>query len=298
MEGVYWGYKTNDELETISSSFQENGYVIIRKALPLKVVDELYQRFPRQNTIATSFIEYVVSHSMGQFSTLGGLWVNDDVFYYVWTKSMILSMLEACMGTNHIRLLTDYVVGIKGGVNEHNIVGKYHSDSTSFDIIDQYGISVWIPLTDIYPDTGGSIIMIGNNKIDPICLKQDKQYSKYCIQQFQDNHEVSSYSKGDILLFSQNSIHKTQLLLNNTWMYALIGQFFDGNKASFQKTNSGIVQRKKSCKSYEPNYQTNILHSSCFPKIGSIQDTRKYITRDSKIKTIIKIVSNFRHYHY
>ena len=48
--------------------------------------------------------------------------------------------------------------------------GLWHQDSTSFDLVQNGGVSAWIPLNDIDSDTGGSLSVISKSDANhPLC---------------------------------------------------------------------------------------------------------------------------------
>jgi len=303
--------KSDLNLPSIRSSFKEDGFVVVRGALPEQVVDELQRRFPRYNTWASAPLEWLVANSLRQFATLDGLWILDDLFWQVWTRSLIPSLLSNIMEvegfkTSDIRLLTDYVVGIKAGGSGPEVIGKYHMDSTSFDVVDTAGFSVWIPLMDIDSSLGGSIFTIGRQNVNLGCLHSDRTYNESCILEFEATKSVASYARGDILLFSHDTVHKTQPLPKHVaqvpWRYALIGRFVAGETSRWKAPMLGPPQRKNSCKADGVTEISAgaLLHSPCFPTIwpstGAHAESSRAqgeLRRDSRAVAFSKIIRGF-----
>jgi hypothetical protein len=297
-------------LSDIRTSFEKDGFVIVRGAVPSTVVDELFMRFPRTITWVTAPLEWLFSRHLRQFATLDGLWVLDDAFWLIWRRSNIpqivsTTMEAAAFDVKQIRLLTDYVVGIKGGGQDPEVFGKFHQDSTSFDIIDTAGISVWLPLQDIDITKGGSLVVISKSEVDADCLESDHTYSIKCLNQFQANQHLYSFGRGDLLVFSHTTIHKTQPLLKTAdypWRYAMIGRIFAADSARYKTPKAGPPQRKNSCvRAGESKINVgDHLQSACFPVIWprpeAVEDSARdqgQILRDSRITSISKMISGF-----
>ncbi len=279
---IDWGGAAPANWSRIHEDYQREGFVVVRGAVPPLAVDELFARFPRHSTWATAPFEWAASAKLQQFATLDGLWVYDDAFWNLWHRSRIPAILSAALGApadHGIRLLTDYVIGVTK--REAAVFGQFHQDTTSFDIVEG-GVSVWIPLHDVDPERGGGIGLVGRRGVDPACLRPGAApYGPACLAEFAAALCLPTFSRGDVLVFSDSTVHRSQALLPGAaypWRYALVGRFFVDTARYRAPAAGAVAQRKNSCRA--PATGAGPLQSACYPVVWPQVDAKETRARD------------------
>lgn len=250
------------------SHFYSHGFVVIQDAIPVSIIDKLYESRP-VHTLSWYLwpVEYLFSAITKVDIINGCMWVDLDIFRDFWYFSplieQVISPLFAYKNILNIRFLTDLIFAVQ---LKPMFVGVFHQDSTSYGILNEnsQSVSVWMTLMDIDAEVeGGSLYFVNkSSKLMPdYCQSFDKKFvrdlqvQKSCMQFF-DDHTQSHltndlifmseyYNKGDILLFDKFTFHKTQPLKNaSRKRFAYVGRFVDGD-SFLNDTLTGAVRQKK-----------------------------------------------------
>ena len=215
--------------------FKRDGFIVIRNAIPVKIIDALYIHRPKHTL--SPYLQFIESWILSAANThfmFDCLWSFVDEYRDLWyysplIKYYIAPILADDNNNTSIRLLTDYLFGIKQTPLK---IGVYHQDIQSFNIIDSKskGMSMWIPLMNINAsDDGGSIILVNGTLNKFMDVKSDDNYKA---KMDKNSVTIPYFNKGDILLFDKFSIHKSQPLRDkNIMRYAYGARFIDGDNA-------------------------------------------------------------------
>ena len=150
------------------------------------------------------------------------------------------------------------------------VVGQWHVDTTSFDIVDTpaAGVSVWIPLQDVdAAGAGGSLYTVNKTSpISPLCsVAYNGMFPPECDAEFWQHRNVHSWRKGDMLFFTARTIHRSQPIAGGT-RTALVGRFLlDAPRFRGVSLHTRVVQRKNLCN--HGLQQGDPVNSSCFPQL-------------------------------
>ena len=238
------------------------GFVVARGVLSIDEVDRL-------RAVHASIRSPRVAAWMGQDIPWDALWTEHDELWDLWRFSPVAALVARATGAARVSLLTDFFVHFQPSHRPY-VVGQWHVDTTSFDIVDTpaAGVSVWIPLQDVDPaGAGGSLYTVNKTSpISPMCsVSHNGMFSPACDTEFWRYRNVHSWRKGDMLLFTARTVHRSQPIAGGA-RTALVGRFLlDAPRFRGVSLDTRTVQRKNLCnhglRSGDP------VNSSCFPQL-------------------------------
>ena len=259
--------------------FHQDGYKIIRKAIPEADINRLALHRP-QHPFSWWLrpLELLLDQISSRYLTWDGLWLEQRQYRSFWLSGgghalapMVASLMQENQTDGTVRLLTDIIYGIKKGYAPF-VLREWHTDLESFDILtpESAGISIWIPLSDIdHQVNGGSLLVVNNSLVDSEQCggEQPGIVSNRCNSHLDAIGTTYSFKKGDAIVFTRSTYHKTQLWRHSTVdsdRFALVGRFTSGAARYHKPTLEGF-QKKNTCR--HGLQDTALLRSPCFPQI-------------------------------
>ncbi|GBG24975.1 Hypothetical Protein FCC1311_011922 [Hondaea fermentalgiana] len=252
--------------------FNRTGYLVVRGLLSREIVETLYQNRPRSvfpNWLAP--IAWALNWAFGSSLSIDMIWTESRLVRALWFEGPVPMVVSQLIGNKTVRMLADIVYGIPRGVRPR-FLGKWHKDSTSFDIVERaeaQGVSAWIPLIDLDAErTGGSIFMGDFTKVSPDCQAEPSDgCSKACQDHFDEVGTVFDFRRGDVLFFTDYTFHRSQPIKQEAMIherFSLVGRFVQGN-ATFKESRDVETMRKNLCiHQLQPGEP---IHSPCFPVV-------------------------------
>lgn len=255
--------------------YARDGFLVVRGALPVDIVDRMRECRPRA-ILSWPFrpLERALPYVIGSYLFIDSIWATNELFKTYWFTGPIPQLVGDLVlpdGEGSIRLLTDLMIGIPRGRVPLD-VGSWHKDTYSYDILtpDSEGHSVWTPLVDIDPERNGGSLYIVSKERAGACQEQMAGFSAECIAVFEREAEVHTWAKGDVLVFTKSTIHKSQPIRADAQTedrFALISRFIpNGSRYDTALIEAGGFQQKKnSCNHGLSNGDE--LVSPCFPVV-------------------------------
>ena len=276
----------------LRKDFQNDGFLVLRDVLPPDVVDAVNLNRPKVVTNLfwypfEKFLILSVDYFLGtdfQFSSIDSLWVDDPLLFSFWWDGCVAMLVgEVAMTATstedkrHLermnpvtRLLVDFYIGFPQGIRPQ-VIGDWHTDTTSFDIVseDSVGISAWMPLVDINPDVHGSSIYLASRakyKEHAACKEEPIQPNEECIKHLNSIREHHSWKRGDLLLFSKDTFHRSQPSkqaggLPERW--SLVGRFISDDAKYNPPKGTFATHKKNTCK--HGLKEGDAVVTPCFP---------------------------------
>ena len=250
-----------------ATPLQQDGVEVLRSVLDPGAVDKLrdaYAHTHHHPPLAEAWLGQNIPHDM--------LWLENDMIWDAWTRGPVVSRVAHAAGAARVALLTDFFLRVAAG-RRPVAVGQWHVDSTSFDIVDAptEGVTAWIPLQDIdAARDGGSLCTVNRTApLSPECTTpHGGTFPPQCNAEFRRYQDVRSWKKGDVLLFTSNTVHRTQPMAggHHAARTVLVGRFLLG-KPRFRAPRSlaWFTQRKNLCNhGLRPG---DPMVSHCFPQV-------------------------------
>lgn len=253
--------------------YERDGFLVVRGALPVDVVDRMRECRPRA-ILSWPFrpLERALPHLIGSYLFIDSIWASSELFKTFWFTGPISKLVGDLIlpeGEGSIRLLTDLMIGIPRGRVPLD-VGNWHKDTYSYDILtpESEGHSVWTPLVDIAPQqNGGSLFIVSKAKAG-VCQEQMGNFTPECVALFEQEAEVHTWAKGDVLVFTKSTIHKSQPIRADAQTedrFALIARFMpNGSRYDTTLMEAGGFQQKKNSCNHGLAHGDE-LNSPCFP---------------------------------
>ena len=264
-----WNWNQNDIrnyklTESELGSYSRDGFVVIRNAIPVEIIDALYNNIP-PHTLSW-YLQFIETYTMQNYNshfTFDHVWPTINEYRDLWFYSpLIENYISPIFGTEtkSIRLLTDYLFGIQ---NKPFSFGTYHQDTYAYNMADDNskGVTLWIPLMDVNAsNNGGSIFMVNKSLSKFMSHNVEKIASKNAVL-------IDYFNKGDILLFNKFTVHKSQPIFKKDMVrYAYCGRIIDGNEAIFSQTfDKRVMSKKHVCR--HNLIKGDLLNSPCYPQL-------------------------------
>jgi hypothetical protein len=125
------------------------------------------------------------------------LWLDFAIFRRFWFEGPVASVVSPVMRDGSVRLVTDIMYGVPAGSSPRTL-GTWHFDTESYDVLSEAspGVSVWIPLTAIDAEVGGSLELVNFTRARQECIRRDTDSTDdACAAHFADIAQV-----GQVLL--------------------------------------------------------------------------------------------------
>ena len=267
------------EVVSLRAEFESKGYLVLRQVLPVEVVDALNINRPK---VYTSIIFYPIERLLVftvdyllntdfQFSSIDSLWVDDPLLLSFWYNGCVPQIVGeiamASLGERQdkakdtvltyptTKLLVDFYIGFPQGIRPQ-VIGDWHTDTTSFDIVDRAstGISAWMPLVDIEPDTQGASIYLASKekyRDHAACQKDLVTPNKECINFLDSIRECHSWKRGDLLLFAKDTFHRSQPSNPNGGLperWSFVGRFISRDATFVPPEGEFATHKKNTCR--------------------------------------------------
>jgi hypothetical protein len=272
--------------------FRADGFLVKRGVISSQQIDLLLAAKPAYAFAwYNRWLELAANSFLGSILVQDSLWMDFDIFRRFWFDGPVPVLVSQVMGDDSsVRLVTDIMYGVAVGIHPRTL-GSWHFDTESYDVLgdESPGVSVWIPLTDIDARVGGSLKLVNVTRARPECIRRDTdETSEMCAAHFEDIAQTFSWKRGDVLLFSRWTFHRTQpwqqtnCKHDTTWKegtitgnhhclesgtpsrFVLVGRFTSG-LATFGFVPGVSSQKKHTC----PHNLSagDALQSACFPQL-------------------------------
>lgn len=193
--------------------YQQNGFVVINKVFDLRFLDQLRQRYI-----------YIFA------KLINSIYLDDSTLFQLFEDNpagfkncglMVQNMLE----TYQLMLSPEVMLNVKQLLEDPVVVTKPvpffshpklsqddywntppHQDLAASQVSDD-AIVVWVPLSDITPETGSILVAKESHKQGLMTSRFENNFG--VVDGFDDKLEPVEIKKGDMLIFSQKLIHKS-----------------------------------------------------------------------------------------
>jgi hypothetical protein len=258
--------------------FSHDGFLVARGLLPRESVELLFAHRPRSLfPLALRPVDWLFRWLSASQVSIDAIWSESELFRTLWYAGPVAKASSQLMGGLPVRLLTDICYGVASSGARPVALGKWHKDSTSFDVVERgaaLGLSAWIPLVDIDAVRNGGSIMLGNiSTVSAQCQAEgDDRCSPPCMSHLDQVAVVDSWRRGDVLFFTDHTFHRSQPFHANASVsgdrFSLVGRFVHAD-AVFKASASLEQQRKNFCNHLlKPGDK---IHSDCFPQLHPLR---------------------------
>ena len=266
---------------TAQTAYDGNAYVIARNAIPEEDVQHL-RRF--HTALAAAPLQRAWRALAGQDLPVDALWLEHDEMWHFWRRSTLPAHASRILGDD-VALLTDFFVSFRRSHTPH-VIGKWHTDSTSFDVVDGASLTAWIPLDAVDPlATGGSLcVWNGTAAPPPACAAPG---AAACQAGLTRRQHVPRFHLGDVLFFGPRTWHRSQPILPHAALRsrtALVARFVSVHaRYRVSSDTTGPVQRKNTCPhGLQPG--DIIADSACFPRLTPPRPRQAHARRTRRVR--------------
>ena len=274
-------------LSAVAAVYCEYSHIISRSALSH---DEMMHLRRFHASLAAAPLHRAWRAVAGQDLPVDALWLQYDEMWDFWRRSSLPARARRILGED-VALLTDFFITIRGWHAPY-VIGQWHTDSTSFDVVDGASLTAWIPLDDIDALTAGGSICLWNGSspaaLPPAC-RGGHFLASACQASLSRHQHVPSFKSGDVLFFGPHTIHRSQPLHPGgarRARTALVARFVS-TRARYRAPGAGAVagpvQRKNACRhGLQPG--DVLADSACFPRLAPPHAPHAYRRRTRRVR--------------
>jgi len=185
------------------SSYQTNGYLIIKNVLNRENIDELKSKYKLLRKSLASIASIDFEDYEREISQIRDLWKFDDVFRDLILEKEIAQLAPRFFKQNSCRLLHDHVINKPIG---RNGVVPWHQDYTYWPTDNPNGLSFWLAFNDLDKDAGVLEVVPGSHlwgEEKPVDFMNDNKVFD------ESSTEKLAVNKGDLVILHSLTWHRT-----------------------------------------------------------------------------------------